>query len=117
MVTPKSHRLLVTAPVLPCRSPLRVLIKYAEYADRVTIHCLAADARTVVAPFKRVSSLKTLYRLIKYVGGDPDQCREEIHTWGHGGCWVDVKPEHFALLGIKKMPQQERRGSGKSMRW
>ncbi len=29
----------------------------------VTIHCLADDARTVVAPFKRVSSLETLYRL------------------------------------------------------
>ena len=94
---------------------MRVLINYAEYADRVTIHCLADDARTVVAPFKRVSSLETLYRLIKYVGGDPEQCREEIHKWGHGGCWADVKPEHFALLGIKKMPQQDRRDQGRSI--
>jgi hypothetical protein len=29
---------------------MRVLINYATYADRVTIHCLADDARTVVAP-------------------------------------------------------------------
>ena len=40
---------------------MRVLINYATYADRVTMHCLADDARTVVAPFKRVSSLETLY--------------------------------------------------------
>ena len=90
---------------------MRVLINYATYADRVTIHCLADDARTVVAPFKRVSSLETLYRLIKHVGGDPEQCREEIHKWGHGGCWADVKPEQFDLLGIKKMPHQGRHES------
>jgi hypothetical protein len=46
--------------------------------------------------------------LIKYVGGDPEQCKTEIAKWGHGGCWADVKPEHFALLGIKKMPHQDR---------
>ena len=86
---------------------MRVLINYAQYADRVTIHCLADDASTVVAPFKRVSSLETLYRLITYVGGDAEQCREEIHKWGHGGCWAEVNPEHFGLLGIKKMPQQQ----------
>jgi hypothetical protein len=84
---------------------MRVLINYATYADRVTIHCLAGDAHTVLAPFKPVSSLETLYRLIKYVGGDPDQCRTEIKSWGHGGCWADVQPEHFDLLGIKKTPQ------------
>jgi hypothetical protein len=82
---------------------MRVLINYAEYGDRVTIHCLADDARTVVAPFKRVSSLETLYRLIAHVGGNPEQCREEIHKWGHGGVWADVKPEYFDLLGIKKL--------------
>jgi hypothetical protein len=69
---------------------MRVLINYATYADRVTIHCLAGDAHTVLAPFKLVSSLETLYRLIKYVGGDPDQCRTEIKTWGHGGCWAEL---------------------------
>ena len=92
---------------------MRVLINYATYADRVTINCLADDARTVVAPLKRVSSLETLYRLINYVGGDPDQCFEEIHKWGHGGCWADVKPDHFGLLGIKKMPHQEGRDQGR----
>ena len=35
---------------------VRVPINYATYTDRVTIHCLADDARTVVAPFKRVST-------------------------------------------------------------
>jgi hypothetical protein len=64
---------------------MRVLINYAEYADRVTIHCLADDARTVISPFKRVSSLETLYRLIKYVGGDPDQCFAEIRKWDTAG--------------------------------
>ena len=93
---------------------MRVLINYAEYADRITIHCLADDARTVVAPFKRVSSLETLYRLIRHVGGDAEQCREEIHKWGHGGCWAEVKPEHCGLLRIKKMRQQERRQSAGS---
>jgi hypothetical protein len=44
--------------------------------------------------FKRVSSLET-HRLIAFVGGDPEQCRREIKTWGHGGCWADVKPEHY----------------------
>ena len=92
-------------------SPMRVLINYATYADRVTIHCLAENARTVVAPFKRVSSLETLYRLIRHVGGDAGQCREEIHKWGHGGCWANVKPEHFALLGIKKTPHSEQDGN------
>ena len=86
---------------------MRVLINYATYADKVTIHCLADDARTVVAPFKRVSSLETLYRLIAHVGGDPEQCREEIHKWGHGGCWAEVRPEHFNLLGIKKPSQSQ----------
>lgn len=80
---------------------MRVLINYATYADRVTIHCIADDARTVVAPFNRVSSLETLYRLIKYVGGNAEQCRREIKDWGHGGVWAEVKPEHFDLLGIK----------------
>ena len=94
---------------------MRVLINYAQYADRITIHCLAADARTVIGPRKSVSNPETLYRLIKYVGGDPEQCKEEIHKWGHGGCWAEVKPEHFGLLGIKKMPQQERGESGKSI--
>jgi len=61
---------------------MRVLINYATYAEKVTIHCLADDARTVIAPYKPVSSLETLYRLIKYVGGDPDQCRTEIKTLG-----------------------------------
>jgi hypothetical protein len=84
-----------------------VLINYAEYADRVTIHCLADDARTVVAPFKRVSSLETLYRLIRHVGGAAEQCREEIHKWGHGGCWAEVKPECFELLGIRKPIQSQ----------
>jgi hypothetical protein len=84
---------------------MRVLINYAKYADKVSINCLAEDARTVIAPFKQVSSLETLYRLIKYVVGDPEQCRREIKTWGHGDCWADVRPEHFDLLGIRKMPQ------------
>ncbi len=65
--------------------PVRVLINYATYADRVTIHCLADDARTVVAPFKRVSSLETLYRLIRHVGGDPDQCFEEFTSGDTAG--------------------------------
>lgn len=68
---------------------MRVLINFATYADKVTIHCLADDARTVVASFKCVSSPETLYRLIKYIGGDPEQFRREIKTWGHGGCWAD----------------------------
>jgi hypothetical protein len=93
---------------------MRVLINYATYAEKVTIHCLADDACTVIAPFKRVSSLETLYRLIEYVGGDPEQCRREIKTWGHGGCWADVQPEHFDLLGIKKMPQSLGPKSGRS---
>ena len=92
---------------------MRVLINYATYADRITIHCLAADARPVIGPQKSVSNPETLYRLIAYVGGDAEQCREEIHKWGHGGCWADVKPEHFALLGIKKMPQQEAISTGR----
>jgi hypothetical protein len=82
-----------------------VLINDATYADDVSIHCLAEDARTVVAPFKRVSRLETLYRLIAYVGGDSEQFREEIHKWGQGGVWAEVKPEHFELLGIRKMPR------------
>ncbi len=81
--------------------PVQVLINFAEYADRVTIHCLAADARTLVAPFKRVSSLETLYRLIEYIGVDPKQCREEMNKWGHGSVWAEVEPEHFKLLGIE----------------
>jgi hypothetical protein len=68
---------------------------------------LAEDARTVVCPQKRVSSLETLYRLVAHVGGDPEQCREEIHKWGHGGVWADVKPEHFDLLGIGKPIQSQ----------
>jgi hypothetical protein len=72
---------------------MRVLINYATYAEKVTIHCLADGACTVIVPFKPVSSLETLYRLINYVGGDPEQCRRKIKTWGHGGCWADVKPE------------------------
>ena len=52
---------------------MRVLINYATYADR-------DDARTFIAPFKRVASLETLYRLIKYGGGDPEQCHREIKT-------------------------------------
>jgi hypothetical protein len=59
---------------------MRVLINYGTYADRVTIHCLADGARTVIAPFKRVSSLETLYLLIAHVGGDPEQCRMEIKS-------------------------------------
>ena len=34
------------------------------------------------SPFKQVSSLETLC-------GDPEQCRREIKTGGHGGCWAD----------------------------
>ena len=40
------------------------------------------DARTVVAPFKKVSSPETLYCLIRHVGGDAEQCRVEIAKWG-----------------------------------
>lgn len=76
---------------------------------------LADDAPTAIGRHRPVSSLEILYRLIKYVGGDADQCFEEIHKWGHGGCWSDVKPEHFELLGIKKMPRQDRRESGRSV--
>ena len=32
---------------------------------QVTIHCLAEDARTVIAPRKPVSSLEALYRLLR----------------------------------------------------
>lgn len=32
---------------------MRVLINYAQYADRVTIYCLAEDARTVVGPCRK----------------------------------------------------------------
>ena len=94
---------------------MRVLIKYATYADGVTIHCLAEDARTVVAPFKRLQNLKTLYRLLKYVGGDAEQAKREIKGWGHGGVWVDVRPDDFAILGIKKTPGSQNRESGRSI--
>jgi hypothetical protein len=93
--------------------PMRVLINYAEYAGGVT--CLAEDARTVVASIKQVSSLETLYRLIAYVGGDAEKCKTEMAKWGHGGCWAEVKPEHFKLLGIKKTPQSQRGESGRSI--
>jgi hypothetical protein len=79
----------------PCARPDQL----RDLRRQVSIHCLADDARTVVAPFKRVASLETLYRLMKYVGGDPHQCRREIKDWGHGGCWADVKPEHYDLAG------------------
>jgi hypothetical protein len=82
--------------------------------DKITIQCLAEDARTVVASFKEVSSLETLYRLIEYVGGDPEQCRTEMKKWGQGGCWADVQPEHFDLLGIKKTPQSLGTKTGRS---
>jgi hypothetical protein len=81
---------------------LRVRINYTNYGDMVMINCVADDARTVVASRKPISSLETLYRLVNYVGGDPKRRREEIEDLGHGGCWADVKPEHFGLLGIKK---------------
>jgi hypothetical protein len=93
---------------------VRVLINYAIYADRIAIHCLADDARTVIGPFKCVSNLETLCRLMKYVGGDPEQCRREIKDRGHGGCWAAMKPEHFDLLGIKKTPQSLGTKSGRS---
>jgi hypothetical protein len=110
----RCHPLLTLfSAILPL--PCACSSNYATYADRVTIHCLADDARTVVAPFKRVQSLETLYRLIAHAGGDPEQCRDEIHKWGHGGCWANVKPEYFDLLGIKKMPHQEKREPGRSV--
>jgi hypothetical protein len=45
---------------------------------------------------------------------EQNQCRTEIKTWGHGGCWADVKPEHYDLLGIRKMPQSLGQKSGRS---
>ena len=72
---------------------MRVLINFATYVDRVTIHCLAEDARTVVAGFKRVSSLETLYRLIAHIGGDIEQGREEMKKCGHGGFAAKVVPK------------------------
>jgi hypothetical protein len=81
---------------------LRVLINYTNYGNMVAIKCLADDAHTVIASRKPISKLETLYRLINYVGGDAERCRKEIEDSSHGGCWVDVKPEHFGLLGIKK---------------
>jgi hypothetical protein len=89
----------------PCASAHQLRNVCGQGHDPLYSH----DARTVVAPFKRVSSLETLYRLIRHGGGDAELCREEIHKWGHGGCWAEVRPEHFALLGIKKMltPQRQ----------
>lgn len=52
---------------------------------------------------------------MNFVGGDPEQCRREIKTWGHGGCWADVKAEHYDLLGIVKMPQALGTKSGRSV--
>ena len=85
----KPFRLLDPTLFATLAFPMRVLIKYVTYAGRVTIHCLADHARIVVAPFKRVSSLETLYRLIAHVGGDHGNAERKFNKWGHGGCLGD----------------------------
>ena len=79
---------------------MRVLINFATYVRDVSIHCLAEDAQTVLSGFRKVASEGTLYRLIAYVGGNEEQCREEMRKWGHGGTWADVPDDRLHLLGI-----------------
>lgn len=81
---------------------VRVLISYSKYDGITTVHCLGADAHTLISPFYRVASEQMLYELLRSVGGDANRAKIEIDKWGRGGLWANVPNNRLYLLGIKR---------------
>jgi hypothetical protein len=81
---------------------MRIYIHFSNYRNVLTIHCLAADLRTVVGPFKDVESEKTFFKLLTYVGADAELAKDKLKERGHGGVWADCPYDRLRILGIKR---------------
>ena len=81
---------------------MRVLLNFME-RDTWLIHCLAEDCRTVLAPYRSVSSLETLRRLIIFAGAPAEEVEafnRNVKRWGRGSIWLDLTPGGSQLLRI-----------------
>jgi hypothetical protein len=75
--------------------------------DGWSVHCLAADCRTLVSQWVTVSTEATLLRLLKASGATPTDMEEierDIRRWGRGSIFLDVSETGLRLLRILPQP-------------
>lgn len=83
---------------------MRILVNFQDNKGW-TVHCLAEDCQTVIAPFLDVASLDTLRRLLQYAGADAEEMKhfeQCVSAWGKGSVWIENLTDHGAkLFGVR----------------
>jgi hypothetical protein len=85
---------------------MRVLLNFQNRAGW-SIHCLAADCRTLVSQWVTVRTEETLLRLLKASGATPGELEEierDIQRWGRGSTFIEVNEIERRLLRILPQP-------------
>jgi hypothetical protein len=75
--------------------------------DGWSVHCLAADCRTLVSQWVTVSTEATLLRIFRASGATPadmEEIERDIARWGRGSILIDVNETGRRLLRILPQP-------------
>lgn len=82
---------------------MRVLVNF-DHRDHWSVHCLAADCKTLISPWVTVRTDITLLRLLKASGATQVQLDEVAHDmarWGWGSTFIEVTETGRLLMRIK----------------
>jgi hypothetical protein len=72
--------------------------------DGWSVHCLAADCRTVISPWVTIGSDEALLHQLQASGATPGQMEEiqrDMKRWGRGSTFIEVTETGRLLLRIK----------------
>jgi hypothetical protein len=82
---------------------MRILVNFTRN-DGWSVHCLAADCRTLISQWVTVRTDETLLRLLKASGANPEQMGEiirDINRWGRGSTFLELIETGRRLLRIE----------------
>jgi hypothetical protein len=82
---------------------MRILVNFMRN-DGWSVHCLAADCRTLISQWVTVRTDETLLRLLKASGANPEQMGEiirDMNRWGRASTFLELTETGRRLLRIE----------------
>ena|ERR1700733_988250 len=82
---------------------VRILVNFM-HRDGWSVHCLAADARTLISGWVMVRTNETLLRLLKASGATTaqmDEIADDMRRMGRGSTFIEVNDVGYKLLRIR----------------
>jgi hypothetical protein len=85
---------------------MQVLVNFMR-RDGWSVHCLAADCRTVISPWVTIGSDEALLHQLQTSGATPGQMEEvqrDMKRWGRGSTFIEVTEPGVYSCASSRLP-------------